>query len=330
MSNILITGMTAMQVSNTGLGFASLLASTLSRAGHNVHVLSPSVLWTIDSMARVDHILVGIAPVTALSANRTYGALSIISNHADDPRLKFFIEAPNPGQITQSLSSIIKTPTNLTKPFYSYRKEYAEASESGTHARLHTAIQNLATKEWPATLYPRLPWNQENPEYLLPEGVRGHMVPVNLDTEILKRIQTEIYPETERWVADDDKSKWRDTVANTLSYPVVPMKSTKFSTDADVDYALGTSIGALISPTKKNHTWWSSRYAQAINMGIPVVTEWRDSTVLGPEWAMLAAQIEDMTPEERSELAEAQRVSYARGIGWPQDALTTLNTFITS
>ena len=130
MSKILITGMTSSHTSENAnmrsLSFAGVLNHVLTVNGHEVIQDQPSVSWNLNDLAEYDAVLVGISPITSLSSNYAYGALSVIDVLLDDPRLKLFIDSPEPTRITSSLRAISKTPDNITKPFYSYRKGFSQ------------------------------------------------------------------------------------------------------------------------------------------------------------------------------------------------------------
>lgn len=330
MSNILITGMTASHVSPSTMKrtttFASLLLQALKRAGHGVVVAEPSVHWRKDDFQAYDTILVGIAPITGLGANRAYGALSMIEQFWGDPRLRFFLDAPNPEQITAALSSIVKTPENITKPFYDYRKEYEWAVDPAIRARLLTAVDKLAEDDWPITVFPALPWDAVGPEGLLPHAAMGKVHGVNLDSILLDRPAYKKFSGTERWTADDVKSEWTTSLGKTLEHPIDPLRRSKWSDDKEVEFNMANSIGVILAPGKKKATWWSNRYAQALAVGVPVITEWRESSVLGEDWAMLASQIEGISDDRRYAIAENQKQQYLAVVGDVQTATTRLST----
>lgn len=321
MSKILITGMTAPQASpranRRALSFAAQIVDALSRGTekHDVDWVDPDVDWTQEFLDKYDHIFVGIAPVTGLGASRAYGALSIISIMYESPKLRLFFDGPNPGQITYSFNSILKTPDSLFKEFYKYRQQYDLIFDSEVRLRVYTAIRRLATEQWPITVYPKLPWDQEDPAETLPDGAKSRLVSVNLDIFTLNQPYFENHQVAEKWVTDDLRSKWHEFVVHTLSYPVVGMKANKFSNDFEVDFAMATSVGVLISPAKRGKTWWSHRYAQALRLHVPIVTEWREAGELGDEWSVLGSQIEHLSDDLRRDIADKQLASYKSAIG---------------
>ena len=333
MSRILITGMTAAQVSPaySSISFSSLLTRKLEALGHSVVREDPSVSWTAESLSWFDTVFVGVAPVTALGANRAYGALSVISVLWGTPRLRLFIEAPNPGQISHSITSILKTPDNINKAFYSYRKEYDALSDHSVKLRVYQGVLKLGTREWPNTIYPTLPWTQEDPAVLLPEGCH-YCTPLSMDMSLLTDDPRADYfsspPDNETWVADDPRSKW--TIANTdqLVSTVEPMKLHKFSTDEDVYARIYKSLGALISPTRHGRTWWTPRYGQALRAGVPVATEWRDAGSLGAEWSLLPTQIESMSLDEQVTVATMQFDQYLNALPSEESTRDALETFL--
>jgi hypothetical protein len=88
------------------------------------------------------------------------------------------------------------------------------------------------------------------------------------------------------------------------------MKANKGSDDHDVENVISSSLGAIISPASNGHLWWSHRYVQTLNSGVPIATEWRKSSVLGPSWSILASSLEETPQDERLDIAEEQRNTY--------------------
>lgn len=305
--------MTAPQASPSAnertLSFAGLIAQAL-RPQHTVDHVDPEVRCRLGDLLDYDVILVGLAPITALGANRAYGALSLINLLRGDPRLRLFIDAPNPAQITHGLAAIANTPENLTKPFYAYRKGFKEVQRVDRQLELLDAVYGLLRDPWPPTLYPSLPWKGADFLQLLPDGASNSITGVNLDSLLLSGAAPKPRTRYENFVSDRPITKWTDSIARTITSPVYDMKRNKFSTDEEVSYSMSTSLGAIIVPQAKGGTWWTARYAQALRSGTPVITEWRDSWQLGDAWTMLASQVEELNSSGREQLAQAQLSSY--------------------
>lgn len=333
---ILLTGMTAphttLRANSRALSFAGQIVETLSAGGIDTRAdlvwEDPKVENDAAYYDQFDCVIVGLAPFTALGATRAYGALSAISYLYDDPKLRLFVDAPNPSQITHSLKTVLKTPDSMLKSFYSNRQDFALANDPAHRLRIYTAIRRLASDTWPKTFYPSFPWEQEDLVLQLPIGASSSVYKVNLDAVSLRHKRELSLPVESRWVTDDPKSKWTRQVANTLSNMVTNMKRNKFSNDTDVDVELATSIGFLFSPTKKGKTWWSYRVPQALRMGVPIASEWRDTGTLGPEWSVLASQIEHMSDIRRSDLAADQLLSYSTAVGSVAHAASNLKNIL--
>jgi hypothetical protein len=317
MGKVLLTGMSAPQASAkanvSNLGFASLINKALISAGHEVVWTDPNINFTKEMVDTFDSILVGISPLTSLGSNRVYGALSVIGavlEHAPQ-KLSLLVDAPNVSQIEVSLRAAVGAPESLVKPFYSYRKNYAEVKESPeTQGRLLGVVRHLLEEEWPTTIYPSLPWKLDySVADKLPTGARSKLVGLNLDSFILEPA-SDNEDRAPKWVSDDMKSKWNKSVVTTLQYPCSPMKMTKGWTDYEVEDQIARSIGALIAPDKKQETWWTYRYVQAMNKTTPIATNWYESQDLGAAWAVLAASIESASEGKRRLIATAQRESY--------------------
>ena len=307
MSKILITGTSAPQASaeanERSLSFSKVLSIVLSQQGHTVVQQIPDVSWTLNDLDEYDCVLVGISPLTSLSANYVYGALSVIDVLRDTGRLRLFFDAPDPTKIYASIRAIIKNPENLTKPFYSYRRGYNTILSHNVRTNLLDVISMLLNEQWPVTLYPRLPWTDHAiVQKQLPSGAHDSIVGVNFDSYLISNQTVLDIEKRNKWVVDNHSDRWTKSTIATLSFPTVPMKWNKAWSDAQVFNQISYGIGAILSPSQYG-TWWSYRLIQCLNAQTPVVTDWRESGAIGPHWMHLAAFIEDMEQGERDELA---------------------------
>jgi hypothetical protein len=330
MSKILITGMSASHSSEKAnlrsLSFAGAIKLVLEQQGHEVIQANPEVSWNLKDLEQYDSVLVGISPLTSLSANHVYGALSVMDVLLNSPKLHLFIDAPEPAKITASLRAMVKTPDNLTKPFYAYRRGFSSATQPNMLQNLIDVVDDLLNKKWPTTLYPALPWTDsvKHVADYLPEGAADLLVGINVDAYL---ISTQDIIETERrekWVVENYSTKWVKSTTATLSYPTVPMKWNKAWTDAQVSAQISSGLGALIPPYSSS-TWWSYRYIQCMNDLTPIATDWKESQLIGSSWAHLASSIEGMTQEERTQLAKDQRDSYIENVPTRRDAAVNLS-----
>jgi len=331
MGNTLLTGMTAGHTSKNAnersLTFAGVINQTLTAAGHDVTWADPDINWTQDMLDKFDAVIVGIAPITSLAANRAYGALNIIETMYDSSKLTLYIDAPMPQLITASLSSIERGQTDLVKPFFSYRKQYALAASDPQRARLESAIHRLYADPWPTTIYPMLPWEAEPLAKGLPEGAGG-LFGVNLDAVLLSDGPVPEYERDQVWAIDSYRTRWAITTAKSVVLPTTPMRPDKTTTDWDVEQLMASTIGTMISPQKTGGTWWSYRYVQALRTGSPVVTEWRDSGILGSAWSFLPARIETLSDTDRLSLAQDQKDTYLSAINDRVTATAELETLL--
>lgn len=330
MSRILITGMSAPQTSisanKRSLSFAGLMKDVLTQSGHQVVMIEPDLTWEQENLDYYDVVMVGISPLTSLSANYAYGALHLIDMLKDSDKLVFFVDAPNPSQIKASLVSINSWNGNLTKEFYKNRKGYSLAVTNAN--KLLSVVDFLLNESWPTTIYPLLPWNQELSIHTqLPDGAASSLIGINLDSFILKKNTVGSTDRTARWIADNPDSPWTKKKLSTLNYPAMPMKWNKGWTDSQVELQIGQSIGALITP-HKDTTWWTYRYIQAMNTATPVSSLWLNTSVIGHSWSYLASTIEDMKAQERYDLSRTQMEAYLAHIPNKQEAVNNLENVL--
>ena len=329
MSHILITGMSAPHASSDAnkrsLSFAGVIRRVLEQNGHTVTQDDPELSWNINDLEQYDTVLVGLSPLTSLSANRVYGALNLIDLLLESDKLKLFIDAPEPTRITASLRAIIKTPDNLTKPFYSYRQGYALASVPTMAQNLLDIVSYLLNEKWPVTLYPSLPWAGTGKVISqLPTGAAESLMPVNFDSYLLTQQQTLEVEKRDKWVVENYNTSWTKNQTSILRNTSVPMKWHKGWNDEQVFTQIAAGIGSLISPYQTGGTWWTYRLIQSMNACTPVVTDWRESSALGEPWTYLATYVEDLAIDQRAELARAQMEAYIASIPSRRDATVDL------
>ena len=316
MSKIFLTGMTAPQSSlnaNTkNLSFSSAINLALQNAGHTVVWGDPKIDITKEELDSYDSVVVGIAPITSLSANKIYGALNIINSLWGSEKLILLIDAPNISQISTTLRSVRNNPGTLTKEFFSNKKGYSSVvSNEKLKLDILKAIDKLLDEDWPTTLIPVLPWKQSysDKELNLPELAKKSITYLNLDSYLIED-PIEPLDRVEKWTSDQPESTWTKKISKTIELPISPAKINKGSTDRDVLEQISRSVGILLSPYKNEGTWWSYKYVQSINSLTPIATLWEESGSLGSEWNLLASTIDSMSEEKRALIATAQRESY--------------------
>jgi hypothetical protein len=315
---VLITGATAQQASQkTALRvptFASLMAQSLSEAGAAVNFTEPSIEMDKRYLADYDVVLVGVAPPTSLSANKLYPAFAIANRAREIGNLALFLDAPEPFKLQASLKSCYLNISDLQKGFYSRRKNYEEmTSNSEFSTEVYSFIEFLYKRPWPVTLYSALPWSHPGAiTSVIPNIDESRLFGVNLDVQILKdsnNIATSDKQET-FWTCDAPKTKWSVAIKQTLQYPIIPIRENKWEDRSQIGTRMSNSIGTLISVHRALEPWWSPFVAQSLALGKPVVTDWRYSSVLGSAWSHLASTVEEMSPSERAQLAQEQKVAY--------------------
>ena len=332
MAKIYLTGMTAPQASQSSntrnFAFAGALHKVLTTAGHDVTWADPSLDVSQDFFDQYDSVLVGVGPITSLSANRVYGALNIIGLLWNSDKLRLFVDAPGMAQMCASLKSVDKTPTTLMKEFYSYRKGYKEViSNVALSARIATAVNNLATKEWPQTIYPGLPWktDEQAKEKISVDVPKFNRV--LLDSHLIS--EDSVYGERfDKWVVDSFANKEIKKLVETLRYQTAPMKWNKGETDQQVYDQMLQSSGSIIATHRTDGSWWSYRYAQALNAGTPIYTSWKETSTLGEPWSHLAHTIEDLTDSGKVELATRQKSEYLKNTPNKQESIKYLESLL--
>jgi hypothetical protein len=329
MSKIFLTGMSAPQASpsanSKNLSFAGLINTALTDAGHEVVWASPSVYMTKETLEEFDAVVVGVSPITSMGANRVYGALNVIQTLWESDKLTLFIDTPTPSQIEVSLKSVINNPDSLIKPFFSYRKEYSNVvADKKLLENALNAVNLLYKEDWKRPVYAKLPWKSID-SIKMASNVKRNLIGLNLDSYVIS--DSEIEEErVQKWVYDSSDSPWYKNQIQFLKLPTLPMKINRGSVDSDVLNQMSRSVGALISPDRRDGTGWTYRYIQALNTKTPIITDWKESGVLGDAWSVLAYSIEEMSQSRRDLVSLAQKESYLASIPDKKTALKNLES----
>jgi hypothetical protein len=333
---ILVTGATASQLPSKKVDkpptFSSLLVHALTVGGHEVVWSDPSLTFSKDYLSEFDSVVVGVSPPTSTAAHKIYGTLAVIDRSWDLNNLTLLVDAPEPKRVWAGIRAIYNKPGDLTKDFYSKRKEYKEAINEKNLSNLHSAITRLYTQGWPTTLFPVFPWMSHasvSSEILGASAEK--IVGLNFDSYIIqKSLRRRVSEQTAPyWTADSASTKWVREVEKTLKNPVISTKRSKWERNNSVLLRVAGSIGCLVSVYKFNNPWWSSALAQGLSQGVPVATDWRLTSMLGSEWTHLPYSIEELSEYDRKVLSELQKILYLQAVpSWEKSVELATNALL--
>lgn len=332
---ILITGCTAQQASSkTALRtptFSTLIAQALKDGGSSVSIMEPSIYMTKEALQEYDAVLVGLAPPTSLSANKIYPAFSVASKAKDIGNLILYLDAPEQYKLQSSLKSCYLNMSDLQKDFYNRRRNYSDlVSDPDLKQEVYGFIEFLYNEKWPTTLYPSFPWmSYKAISQVILNTDSTVLAPINVDAYLLRQpyVSSDFSITKEYWTCDAIKTEWSKSIIKTLKYDVASTRESRWENFEDTQHRIRKSIGTLVSVYRSNDPWWSPALAQSLSVGTPVVTDWRQSSILGQEWTHLASSVEDMNQSQRFELAVAQKESYLKTIpAWKDTVQNLLQT----
>lgn len=313
---ILFTGMAshhtqAAETHNfvTGMG---RLASDFAE----VHWTQPNVQWKKKDFDEYDLVFVGICPPSALSANKAYGALHAINVLWGSDKLRLIADYPQTWQYKASFNRAAANPSRgLFPDSYARRLQFSIAVKNQN--KIVDAATKLATEQWPKTVFPSLPWKPvDSISESIGLGSKGSLVGLNVDSLYLTNsdIPSEYYERDNKWLTQDEKNPWTKTVLKTTKFSHEDLRKARRD-DYLAQQMMQSSIGLLVSPEqRKSGVWWSKRIPQALRTGTPIVTDWKETQDFHWSWSRLAYQVEDMTPSERSGLADWQLKEYIGAI----------------
>jgi hypothetical protein len=331
---ILLTGMasshTSKKVHDKNLGFFGMLHNALVSDGHEVEFAAPSIAWNEEYLEQYDTIFMGVVPPTSVTANRVYGALSVIEKTFNSSKLRLVVDSPNHWMLEPSLASVLREPQSLFKSFYSKRSEYSAANNPEVLARLIRACNFLSSSEWPITIYPSLPWKtDESVTDNLPSGAEKVIIGLNFDAAYDKQEFDKEAETSNVWLTNSPKSKWVSLVSKNIHLPIKPIRTSKKDSDSESLDTIKNSLAVLVAPQDRvGGSWWSPIYIQALNTYKPIATEWREMVGFSTDWAYLPSQIEEMLGSDRLQLALSQREVYLDSISTTEETLQTLNNLL--
>jgi hypothetical protein len=330
---VMITGCTSQQSSAKAAKrtptFASLLSEMLVGIDVDVEIKDPSIYTSLEELAQYDIVLVGIAPLTSLSANKLIPAFSVASKAQKAGNLNLFIDAPDQYKLQSSLKSCHLNMTDLQKPFYNKRRNYSDLiSDSNLQKEVYSFIDYLYLEQWPKTLFPAFPWSKSTKAISksLPNADESSLIPVVVDMKLLKApfVSQDFSMEMEYWTCDSPKTEWSKSISKSLKYQVQPTRSSAWESEAETSMKIKKSIGTLVSVYRGNEPWWSPALAQSLSLGKPVATDWRQTSYLGSDWSHLASSIEEMGDSERFDLAGFQKETYLKTLPTSEDVAESL------
>ena len=314
--NILLTGCTAAQVSekknSRSTTFTGLLAQGMKKGGHNVTWIEPSVSLPREYIAEFDSVVVGLAPPTSTAAHKVYGALSVLDHASKQGNLVLFLDAPEPKKVWAGIRAIEKNPDTLVKDFYSKRSEYTKAKSPEVFERIMSAIEYLYNDRWPTTLFPSLPWvSFSSVSSYVPTTDSKNLVGLSFDQTIYKTHYGLFETSTQDfWVADSINTSWVKAQEKLVQCSVTPLKSSRWELESKSLQRLSNSVGCLATVYKSGDPWWSPAIPQSLALGIPVVSDWLLTSMLGPSWSILPSAVEDLGDSDRKTLVESQTETY--------------------
>lgn len=328
---VLVTGSTAQQGSprtaNKAPTFSGLLVKALRDGGVDVDFQEP---YKSIKVEEYDTVVVGIAPLTSISASKVYPALYLANQARKAGNLVMLLDAPEVHKTQASIKTCALNLSDLTKSFYAKRRSYSDLVEDKSFSsEVFEMISYLYEEKWPTTIMPSLPWtDKEKSLSFLPNVDGKNAVWINPDSSLLKApYSPETMSRKNYWTCDSPKTNWAISTISNLTKDVVQTRKNGWELEYETLDRIKYSLGTLVSTYRSGEAWWSTVLAQSLALNVPVVTDWRLTSYLGPEWSHLAAHVESMSDDDRHELAVSQKVSYLKAIStWEEVVARSLKS----
>ena len=314
MKKALITGATSshgsLEAHNRISRFAGLLNSSLSFSSVQSHMGFVPFNTPKSELDENDLIVVGISPISSLSANKFYNSLKVINHFKGSSKLKIMIDAPDPHLAFQSYKSVLSKPELLTKSLYSAREGYSQVADSPTE--MLSAMEFLLSGDYDL-IVPSMPYKTiSRSEYGIPEG--GQTFNYNFDYIFMNNFHISEKASARYWLAENAKTKWATDISKTVKNPVLGVKRNAYDTSKDYVSRMQNSYGFLLNTYRNGLPWWSLNIMLALSCGVPVFSDWRYTSELGLSWSGLPHSAEDMNQIDRLVLSQNQLKVYAEKV----------------
>jgi hypothetical protein len=289
----------------------------------------PKLSWTRADLETYDAIVFGFTPPTSMGANYIYGAIHVLNLMYESPKLALVVDSPQMWQYKNSVRAFKRDPDQIFGSFYAKRRNYTEAKNGSSKADAQRLADKMSSIQWPKTYVPQLPWTSfasmvDKVPFISSES----LVPLNLDSLLLKRDTPKVH-RLDQWGVDNDKSSWWSTLSAGLRFSGASIKDSTRPKDLEAEQRISMSMGLVVAPQdRKTGTWWSYRYIQGMNTVTPIATNWQETAGFSEQWSLLAYQIEDMEPYERQDVAFKQRKAYEAAIPTKEQVINTLKNMM--
>ena len=307
MKKVLITGATASQSSleanKQKTRFSGLIYKALTDGGVSTELRDTEYQETFDIY---DRVIIGLAPFTSLSANKIYTALDAL-NRAGDKAI-ILLDSPDPHLVYKSISSVLSNHSILSKSLYEKRLGFKRFLEDKSFSdSVFAGVERLASGINTAVI-PSVPYYSHSMDSLR-LGTES-IIELNFDSYFK---DDNFYVEKEKssyWLADSNKSIWVKDIQGTVYSPVLNFKRSHYDSDLDLVERITGSFGYLKNNHKYDNPWWSRNIMLALSCGVPVFSDWRQTSIMGECWRLLPHTVETISHSERKELADEQKSSY--------------------
>lgn len=325
MKKVLITGATSSQHSaqanDRSIKFSGLLKSSLEYSGVNVELRKVNLDESFDEY---DKVLIGLAPFTSLSANNIYTALHTLEKVKN--KAVVFLDNPDPSTVFTSFNSVVKNKNIMSKDLYAKRNNYHQVTSNKKFFNSVLEGINLILCGKIPIVIPTVPYFKYSTEIL--KINTDSLIPINFDSYFADDYFYEEREYSKYWLTDTRTSEWIKTIQNTIYNPVINYKRNNYDYDLDLINRILNSYGYLKTTHKYNIPWWSRFIMLTLSAGVPVVSDWRQTQIMGKSWDLLPHTIESMTHKERKLLAEEQKISYLSMCPTWKESSSTLITLI--
>ena len=305
MAKYLVTGFVSRQANpnknKRDVMVSWLLAEALRDMGHEVEHRNPTIN---EDYSEFDHVFLGLAALHSVGCNRSYGWLAAYQKAYD--KVTLYVDDVDTAKVLSGIRVIANDPWKLTKPFYNYRLEYAQAVQPEWHDWLMNGVMMLRDNAWPRVIVPLFPWGDATKfQSQLPNATE--IIPVDFSSYVPDYTKHVKLEEPERlWITEmPDEDRWFQQQRAIYGLKRFGKGFDRRPDDEGLVLEYDKHWGVIEKGL--DNGFFHSRLVYAAQAHTLFITKWQNVQALGQAYALLPDAAAGLSLENRTAWVDAQR-----------------------
>ncbi len=320
MSKYLVTGFLSRQCNpnknKRDVMVSWLLAEALRDMGHEVEHRNPTIN---EDYSEFDHVFLGLAALHSVGCNRSYGWLAAYQKTYFEGKVTLYVDDVDTAKVLSGIRVIANDPWKLTKPFYEYRLEYAQASMPEWHDWLMNGVNMLKDNAWPRVIVPLFPWGDAT-KFQSQLSNATDITAIDFSSYVPDHTEHVKQDEPDRlWITEmSDDDRWFQQQRPIYGLKRYGKGFEKRPDDEGLVIEYDKHWGVIEEGL--DNGFFHSRLIYAAQANTLFITKWQNVQALGNAYAILPDAAAGLTLDDRAAWVNAQRESFD-ALTWKRDTV---------